>query len=103
MNGKDLLEAGLLDQRAAVVHALLQDGWTRGEANEVIDSIPPAPRQRQPYTKWTDAELADVRALIRAAGDKLPSVEGSRELAKLLGRTPKSVLSMCERLIRDAS
>jgi hypothetical protein len=99
MNSQELHAHGLIDTRGAIVAALIDDGWSQGEADRLVADFladNPAPRK---WKRWTAEEMAAVDAVIEQADGRLPGVADTRPLAERLGRPHKSLLSQIERRI----
>lgn len=97
MTGKQMLGAGLIDTRTAIIRALMGDGFDRAEADELVESIVSRDRPA-PWKRWTDEELAAIREAVTASGGKLPGRAVTRELADRFGRSLRSITSCCERI-----
>lgn len=99
MNSHELHAAGLLDDRQAVIAAMMSDGWTADDAIELLDGIINPEPARQQFRRYSREQEATLQAVIDRCNGKMPSQAVIRGVAATLGRTPKSVLSKMERMV----
>jgi hypothetical protein len=110
---------GELDDRQAAVLALTSAGFTAPDAAALVGRLGELAVARltlddlaglivvrggkvhASYKPWTEDELGLLSDVIVAAGRKVPSMDSCRELARITGRTVKSVRSQAERILAE--
>lgn len=102
-------QAGRIENRHALLAALVDAGWPAGPAEGLVAAVEVtavqahvATLRRVPaaYRHWSDYELAVIHAAM-ATRDTILPMAASRELAVRLGRSVKSVRSQCERFLAE--
>jgi hypothetical protein len=104
VNSYELHCRGLVDDRGALMAALIEDGWPTERAEDLVNRhatavLEPTGRPKNHWQRWTQEEWAAIDEALEAWGWKIPGVAVTRPLAEKLGRGHKSLLSAMDRRI----